>query len=475
MKRWLHLALAIGLLACSLRAADPEATRLTTNAVGPVFVIPISGTIDPSLLYIIRRGASEAQKTAASAVVFQMDTPGGRLQETEEICKIIQALPMPVYTLVEKNAFSAGAIIAMGTKKIFMQPGSVIGAAMPIMVAPGGEVQDMPDDVKEKMSSAVSALIRANAQQNGHDPELAECMVRRDKEYRIGTNVISREGRLLTLTDVEAARTLGPDSKPLLSAGTVANLEELLAEVGLPGAVIHRLEVSSAEKIARWIAAIAPLLLMCGILGIYIEIKTPGLGLPGILGGICLALFFWGHHIAGLTGMEEVLLFIVGVVLVIVEIYVFPGHILPGIAGLCCMLVALLMSMTFRMPEGPLVPAWDELRDGVRTLGITVAGCAVAMVALARYLPGSRIASPLVLSFALRPSDGLRPPKVREQLVGQTGTATCALRPAGTALIGGVRHDVVSRGSFIAAGERIRVVAVEGSRMVVDREQGAAP
>lgn len=470
------LVLPGGAGAC--RAAEAEKPR----GGGGVYVIPIEDQIESALIYVIRRGATEAKAAHADAVVFTMHTPGGTLGAAEEICRIIQALPMPTYTLVEKNAFSAGAIIALSTKKIYMQPGSVIGDAMPIMMSMFGGVEPMPDDIKEKMVSGVCALIRANAQQNGYDPELAECMVRIDKEYAIGEDFKKEKGRLLTLTDQEASKPVGRDKdaekKPLLSSGTVKDLGEMLEKIGMGGAKIHKLEVTGAEKVARWIAAMAPLLMMAGLLGLYLEFKSPGLILPGVLGAICLALFFWGHHIAGLTGMEEVVIFLVGIALILVEIYVFPGHMLPGLAGICCVFIALLMAMLPGMPDAPAVPGvvpalpaiplWDLVRMPLLNLAITIIGAGVGGALLAKYLPQSRIASPLVLAHAQDPGKGYVSAKSEETLVGQIGEAVTMLRPAGAARFAGRQLDVVTRGDFIQPGAKVRIVEAQANRIVVE-------
>ncbi len=188
-----------------------------------VYVIPVHGMIEPALLYVMRRGVAEAEINGAAAIVLSMDTLGGRLDAATDIVRLMQRVRVPTYTFVEKNAISAGAIIALSTDKIFMAPGSVIGDAMPIMMSPTGGAQEMPEAIEEKTVSAVAALIRAAAQESGHDPQLAEAMVRRELEYKIADEVISPAGQLLTLTNVEAEREVGPPEarRKLLSQGTL--------------------------------------------------------------------------------------------------------------------------------------------------------------------------------------------------------------------------------------------------------------
>ena len=220
---------AIFLLLATLVFATPplraESPPVAPDA--PVYVVPVRGQIEGALLYVLRRGIAEAERHNAAAIVLVMDTPGGTLDAAGDIVRSIQNARPPVYTFVEKDSFSAGAIIALATKGIFMAPGSVIGDALPIMMTPFGGVQEMSEGLEEKAVSAVAALVRSAAQNAGHDPELAEKMVRRELEFKIGDEIISPAGRLLTLTADEAARP-GKEGRPLLSAGTAADMPALL-------------------------------------------------------------------------------------------------------------------------------------------------------------------------------------------------------------------------------------------------------
>jgi membrane-bound serine protease (ClpP class) len=454
-------SLLLGLpLAPALHAGAP------TNAP-VVFAIPIHGMIEPALLYVIRRGVAEAQAADARAVVFLMDTPGGTVDAATDIVRAIQGVKVPTYTLVENHAFSAGAIIALSTKQIYMTPGSVIGDAMPILMTPWGTVEAMPDDIKEKSVSGVAALIRSAAQQSGHDPELAEKMVRRETELKIAGVVICPSNRLLTLTNIEAERKIGPDQKTLLSAGTVKDLRDLLTKVGLAEAEVRELEVTAAERIARWIAALAPLFLMAGLLGLYLEFKTPGMILPGVLGGVCLVIFFWGHHIAGLAGWEDMLLFLVGVALVITEIFFVPGFGLLGASGAALMLWALLSAMLDHLPGSPWYPTWPEFQFPVFKLALALVMTGVSALLLARFLPATSLFRRLVLET--RQAGYQTTTADTTPLLGLTGTALTMLRPAGTAQFGDRRLDVVTRGDFLPAGTPLRIIAAEGNHLVVEK------
>lgn len=444
-------------------------------AAKPVYVIPVKGMIEPALLYVMRRGVIEADRAGAAAVILKMDTPGGRLDAATDIVRLMQSVRVPTYTFVEKNAISAGAIIALSTDQIYMAPGSVIGDAMPIMMSPTGGAQEMPEAIEEKTVSAVAALIRAAAQESGHDPQLAEAMVRREVEYKIGDEVISPAGQLLTLTNVEAEREVGEEGarRKLLSQGTVADIPALLDVIGLAGSPIREMEVTSAERLARLIAAVAPLLLMAGLLGLYIEFKTPGFGLPGLLGIAALALFFYGHHIAGLAGAEDVAIFVIGVALIAVEVFVLPGFGIAGFLGITLVLYSLLSAMAERLPGGSWLPTLPALETPMLKLSSGIILAAISAVFIGRYLPKSRVGHWLVLDKATTAQAGYTGARTDTALLGQRGIAVTPLRPAGAAQFGDRRVDVITAGEFEDAGARVRVVEVRGNRIVVERDDSA--
>jgi membrane-bound serine protease (ClpP class) len=465
MKALLTL-LASLFLFCVPVTAEPAAPAADDTA--PVYVIPIEGQIEGALLYVIRRGLAEADAKQAAAVILVMDTPGGALKATGDIIASIQASDVPVYTFVNQQAFSAGAIIALSTKAIYMAPGSVIGDALPIMISPIGGVQEMSESVEEKAVSAVAAQVRSAAQSAGHNPELAEKMVRRELEFKIGDKVISPAGHLLTLTSKEASQP-DADGKPLLSAGTLPDLPAVIQALGLSGRPIVTMQITSTEKIARLIAGAAPILMMLGFLGIYIEIKTPGFGLPGILGAVCLALFFWGHHIAGLAGMEDLILLVLGILLLLVEILLIPGFGITGILGICFIFISLVGAMVRIVPGGPLLPPWEDLMPPLRTTTIAFVGTGAIALILGKFLPKSRLFGRLTLSSATRADEGYTASPDTTKWIGSKGIALTDLHPVGAARIDGQRLDVVTSGEYINKDEPVEIIEAHGNRLVVKK------
>ena len=463
MKARLNFLCLLTALAFPL-AGKSEADTPTAINNSLVYQIPIEKQIEPALLYVIRRGVAEAVDANADAIIFTMNTPGGRVDVTREIIGIIQNINVPVYTFIERDAYSAGAIIALATPEIYMAPGSVIGAATPMLMGPTGGPQELNEDVSEKMKSGVAAMVRAAAEQGGHSPELAEAMVRKEVEYKIGTNIVSKAGELLTLTASEA--------EGILSKGTGNNITEPLQAIGLQDAEVRKLEVTPAERLARIIAAIAPILLMIGLGGIYLEIKTPGFGLPGIGGAIALSLFFFGHHIAGLAGMEDVVLFVIGFALLFVEVFITPGFGLLGISGIALILISLLSAMSWQSP-GEILPAFSgsgaTVQRAIINLALGMAGTAVLGTVAGRFLPKSRAMRPLVLEQSTDKKNGFSTSHDHSDLIGKEGVAEMNLHPAGRAIFNGDRINVITHGEFIEKGSGVKITEAHGNRIVVEK------
>ena len=358
MKIWLALLITL------TSALATDTNRPTPSALAPkkVYVLPIREDIMPPLVYLVRRGVKEAMEDGADLLVIDMKTNGGRVDTCREIMAILGQFKGDTVTYVNNDAFSAGAFLAVSTKRIFMAPESVIGAAAPIMLNPGGEgVAQLPDTYEKKMTSAIRALIRATAEKNGYNVAVVEAMIDKDKGLTISnvvngvTNVatIARVGEILTLTNTEAEKEYGHPPKKLFSSGTVSSLDGLLKQLGYAEAKRVDLKPTGAEAMGFWINAISPILLLIGIVGIYIEFKTPGFGLPGIVGIAAFALYFLGGYVAGFSGLEWMLVFLVGLVLVLLELFVFTGTLALGISGAVLMLLAVVMALVDVYPNTP--------------------------------------------------------------------------------------------------------------------------
>ncbi len=435
-----------------------------TNTAPMVYIIPIKKMIEPALLYVVRRGVDEAVRNNVDAIILDMDTPGGRVDSAVAIIDVLTKADIPLYTFVGREAISGGAFIALATPNIYMAPGALIGDITPIIMGMGGSVQDLPEAEKEKMTSYVAAQVRSAAEKGGYDPLLAEAMVRREIEYKIGDKIISKAGTVLTLTNTEAEQLVGEDQRPLFSKGTVRDIDEMLERIGLAGADKKILEVTSAEKLARLIASIAPILMIIGLGGIWLELKTPGFGIFGIAGGFCLLLFFAGHHIAGLSGLEDVMIFVLGITLLAIEIFVTPGFGVTGLSGLLLIFISFISAMSERMPGKWRPISFEPETFAVPFLKVTLAflGSIVLVAIAGKYMPKTRIFQSLTL-------DSISPdPETEEELLGLEGMAHSDLRPGGTAYFGDRKLDVVTYGDYIPQQSPVRIVEVRGNRIVVE-------
>ncbi len=461
MTRFLFTGLAVVLAALPLKAAEQAPGK------GGVVVVPVEGAISEARFFFLRRALKNAEAAGASALIFDMDTPGGALKATEQIVQMVMKSPVPVYTYVNTNAGSAGALIALGTKKVFMAPVSAIGAAAPV-VSSGEEI---PATMNAKIVSYYSGYFRSVAQLNGYHPELVDGFMNLDKEVKIGDEVINPKGALLTLSAQEAVRMVG--DRPLLASGIAKDISEVCKEAGLdPGAVVQ-VAPSGFEILAQWITLLAPLFLLGGAVGAYIEFKSPGFGVAGILSALCFLLFFTGHYIAGLTGLEVVAVFALGVILVLLEVIFFPGVVFVAALGMGLMLGSLFFAMVDFYPAQPLDFSFELLVRPMSNLSLAIVASVFSIALLARFLPDLPVFRRLFLPARSISGPSLPPAttfgKTPVFSVGDTGTASTTLRPAGKALFGDSLVDVVTQGQFVEAGTRVRILSITGDATVVEK------
>jgi membrane-bound serine protease (ClpP class) len=452
-------------VACVLRVAAPVTAGETIHK-GDVVVVPLHGEVSPSLLAFLRRAMKTAESNEASGIVFDMNTYGGRLDTATEIVNALNQIKIPTYTFINTNAGSAGALIAVATQHVYMAPVSAIGAAAPILQT--GE--DLPSTAREKTISYWSALVRGSAIKNGHNPDLAEAFMNKDKEVKIGDRVVHPKGAVLTLNAQEATEKI--NGKPLLAEGIVDSIADLTKRAGLKDNIV-RIEPTGFEQLAFWITAVAPLLLLGGILGAYLEFKIPGATWPGVISAICFALFFLGHYLAGLAGWEVVALFILGMVLVLIEILFFAhSTIVFGVLGAFLIIASLLWTMIDRYPQQPFFPTGRQLAIPLLNMFIALVGSVIAIALLARYLPRTSFYRRFALMDSNPPGPSLAgaPRQFATALAlvpGMQGTAITVLRPSGKARFSDHVVDVVTEGEFITPKTPVTVIQTDGMRVVV--------
>jgi membrane-bound serine protease (ClpP class) len=429
---------------------SPSAAQSTAGAP-TVVVVPIEGMIDMGLAPYVRRVLADAEQAKAAAVVFEINTFGGRVDAAVQIRDAILGSPVQTVAFINRRAISAGALISLAAKRIVMTPGGTIGAAMPVQMTGG----DKPSPVDEKSVSYVRKEFRATADARGRPPLVAEAMVDADVEI----DGLVAKGKLLTLTTTEALQQRVADAE-------AASLEVALQQIGLAGATVQRDAPNWGERIVRLLThpVVASLLLSLATLGILLELRTPGFGVPGLVGLASLALVLGGHWIVALVGWEELLLVSAGLVLLVLEVFVIPGFGLAGVAGIVSVLAGL--SLTFVGQGATTAAIVDALGRVVLAMTLSL----LVGLVLMRFLPRTRMGRQLVLETALDSDAGYVSAEPNAAtLVGRTGRTRSSLRPAGIVEIDGERFDVVSDGELIEVGAPVVVARVDGSRIEVRR------
>ncbi|MBV8600676.1 MAG: ATP-dependent Clp protease proteolytic subunit [Candidatus Eremiobacteraeota bacterium] len=408
-------------------------------AVAPAFaagdevvVVPIHGTIDTGMEHLVQRAVADARERKAKAIVLDVNTFGGLVDAATNIRDALYASGIPVYAYVSQRAWSAGALVTLSASKIVMAPGSSIGAAEPI-----------PKTVKTV--SALRAEFESTAARGHRDPKIAGGMV----DATLAVPPYKAAGAILSLTADEAKTAHYADA-------IAATQEEARADMGLAKATVVSPEYTFAERLARFATnpEISGMLLSLGFLGLLIEMQTLH-GIAGAIGVGALALFFGTHVYAGFSNAIVIVLAIAGIVLILLELHVIPGHGISGIAGA----LALIAAVFFAFGGIPFVFVTAQ------SLAVAIVLSALVFWGASKIFPESAWMKRLVLVAEQGPdyvasSD-------YHTLIGKTGIATSYLRPAGVASIEGRRVDVLTEGDFVPAGTAVTVTRVEGARIFV--------
>jgi membrane-bound serine protease (ClpP class) len=438
----------LGLCLSLLGSAFPAFAQEKPAAV--VYVAQVEGIIDLGLAPFVQRVVDEATAAGAAAVILEINTFGGRVDAAVKIRDTLLDARIPTVAFVNRRAISAGALITLAAEKIAMTGGATLGAATPVQ-AGGGEAQP----VSEKSVSYVRKEFGATAESRKRPVLIAEAMVDTDVEIK---GVIEK-GKLLTLTTDEALKNKVADFR-------ADTLDEVLAKLGLAGAAIRQAAPNWAENVVRFLTnpVLSSLLLTVAMLGIIVELRTPGFGIPGAVGLGSLGLFFWGHWLVQLAGWEELLLVAAGVILLALELLVVPGFGVVGILGIIAIGASLILALI-----GPGAAPTFILQAATRVVGSLLVALLASFVLL-RFLPRLPFGRRLILERGLDSAQGYASaPESDARLLGQRGRASSPLRPAGIAEFDGHRVDVVSEGELIEAGQTIEVIRVDGNRIVVRR------
>jgi membrane-bound serine protease (ClpP class) len=460
-----------------------------------VYFIPIQGEIDRSLVVFLRRSISRAKEEGARFIIFDINTFGGRVDSALQISTLIgSAEPAETIAFVTSGpettgvSWSAGALISFACSSIYMSPGTSMGAAAPVTMGSEGPVA-----ASEKVVSAVRAQMAALAEKNGYSVAVAKAMVDLDIELRevfideqvtvvTGAEleavkreaqregrkfeegmIVSPAGKLLTLTAKEMERYS-------VSSGTVESQEQLLETLSIPDAETVFLGESPADTAVGFItsAGFTTVLIIIGLVSLFIEITSPGFGVPGTIAIISFAVVFASYALLGTVGSIELILFILGLVSLILEIFIIPGFGVAGILGIVLIVASLVLSM-----QGFVVPSfeWEKelFRRNITVVGVGVVSSFITFSVLAYFLPQVRLFRGLTLGTVQTPDSGFTVQTREEstQLLGKRGVAVTVLRPAGKAEIEGELVNVETDGEYVESGKTIEVIEVSGNRVIV--------
>lgn len=440
MKKWLLILLFIH-------------SPLITYGQQRAIVVDIEGMIDNGITKYVERSLALAEENSdITYVIFHIDTFGGLVDAADQIRKAILESNKITVAYIDKNAASAGALISLACDSIYMAPGSSMGAAT-VVTGGGG------DKASEKMQSYMRGLMRATAEENGRNPRIAEAMV----DESIEIEGITDAGKLITLSTKEAEE-LG------ISDGHFYTIEDVYENLGLSVNNVLVIQERKAESILRFLSSpvVSSILMLMMLGGLYFELQTPGVGFAGGISALGAFLFFAPLYIIGLAESWEIVLFIIGIILIVIEIFIIPGFGLAGISGITLMIfslgAALVGNIGFNFPE------LSQMAGAIWTLTTTLLIGIALVISLARYLPANEYFSRLVLTDSTDRESGYISSTPQDDLVGLKGKAITPLRPSGIILIDNKKISVVSDGVFIDSGDEIIVVSSAGGRVVVTKD-----
>jgi membrane-bound serine protease (ClpP class) len=509
-KPFLLLAAALTLFGCGREASTLEpgaapAPGVTYVRLAGALGAATAAPIDVGTQALIQRGIRQAKSNGDKTLILEMDTGGGALDTLWNIEKLLVAAEedgIEVVTWVHLHAGSAGALLTLSSKRVYMASSGTIGSAEPVTQGAQG-LQELEPGVKEKITSFLRAQYASLAEKRGRPAALAIAMV--DAEAEVRQVKIDGELRLVTGDEWNSLRESGANAelvRVVLPRGKLLNLtakeavelgfvdgiadglSEVVAKLGLPPQTVvsPALELTNGDKLVVWLARLTPLLLLAGLVCAYLELKMPGFGVPGILAIVCFALLLVGQYLAGLADIPHIVAVAVGAALIAVEVFLVPGSLWLGITGLVLVVGGLIL--------GSLGPGFDfsspidreRIVDATARILISASLALVAVLVLSRYLPKTPVMKHLVLvpagdgtAFAgAMPEASGRTAEVAR--VGAVGTVTSALRPVGKVVLdahGAHEFEARSAGPLIENGARVRVVEVSAARLVVEAAEAA--
>jgi len=457
-------------------------------------IIPIEGEISRSLTVFIRRSLEKADSFGAETIIFEINTFGGLVESALQIATLIGGAEQNTVAFIPATpettgvSWSAGALISFACDQIYMSPGTSIGAAAPVYTSAEGVTA-----AEEKTVSAVRAQMAALAEKNGYPRAAALAMV--DSDIELIEIYIDEEVSLIDAADIEIfkaeaagsdqpfrkGRTVSKEGKLLtftafdmqkygISSGTPASREELFRLLRLDNPNVDETSSTIPDRLIAAItgSSLTAILIMLGLGALYMEITSPGFGIPGTIAIIIFAIIFASNSMLGYVGSLEILLFLLGIILLLVEIFLIPGFGAAGISGFLLIAASLLLSQQdFVFPEF----TWQReiMQRNLLSIGGGVLGSIVLIAVFFQIFPRIGIFNRLILENSQLSTDGftMQSDSKKEDLLGKTGRALTTLRPSGKADFDGQLIAVETDGDFLESGTDIVIVDVNSNRIIV--------
>lgn len=419
-----------------------------------VYQFDLEGDIGPGSWRTVKNAYLKAEGADVDLVLIKMNTFGGMVNFADSIRSRILDSPLETVVFINHNAASAGALIALACDRIYMSKGSGIGAAS--VVDQSGQV------LPEKHQSYMRGLMRATAEAKGRDPKIAEAFVDGD----IDLPAIKPAGKILTLTSSEAVK-IG------LAEAEVASTADLLKaeEISNPQTTIHQITV--IDRIISFLInpAVSGILILLIIGGIYFEMQTPGIGFALVVAVIAAMLFFAPLYIQGLADNWEIALFIAGIVLILLELFVIPGFGVAGILGIICLVCGLAFSMVVNDYFNFSISEPGRLFNSFLLVIASMVTATILMVIFGKNILKTKAFKRLVLQDEQRSEEGYTSSRRNTELVSKEGVAKTVLRPSGKVEIDGKWYDAVALDGFIDIGEDIYVEKHENYNLFVRKKR----
>lgn len=423
-----------------------------------VYYYKIDDNISKPSLRLTEKAVKEAEEGKYDYLFLELNTFGGELDAADKIRTLLLNTKVPSIVFINNNAASAGALISIACDSIYMMPGASIGAAS--VVNQTGEI--MPD----KYQSYMRSLMRTTAEHNGRNPNIAQAMV--DPDVTIPN--ISDSGKVLTFTSEEAV-------KNGFCEGVVNSREEALQHAGIERPEIHEQELSAIDKIINFLVnpVVSGILIMCIVGGLYFELQAPGIGLPSIIAITAALLFFAPHYLEGLAAHWEILIFLAGLALLMLEFFVVPGFGVTGISGIVLIVASLVLTLVFNVgfkfkfdPEFNASAYVSKMT--ILVLVSTLAGFFISLWLGKKLIMAETRFGSMALRTELESDRGFTSQDMRnEKYVGKEGVAQTILRPAGKINIDGEIFDATAEHGYIEAGDKVKVTKFENAQLFVKK------